>query len=105
MIKELEEELKKIVQQEFKTNLDSARIFAYVENLEQENERMSKMINHSISINDYKKLKDKIDKVGKYLEENRKQYIYQDELGEDWYFENLDVFDELLEILKGEDNA
>lgn len=36
----------------------------------------------------------------KWLEENRNRYIYQDGLGEDWYFEDLDVFDELKEIIE-----
>jgi hypothetical protein len=35
----------------------------------------------------------------KYLSKNQDRYIYQDGLGEDWFFEDLDVFRELSEIL------
>lgn len=45
------------------------------------------------------------DGVSKWLEENRKCYIYQDDLGEDWYFEDLDVFNDLKDLLeKGKEN-
>ena len=45
-------------------------------------------------------LETNIDELEKCLEENRNCYIYQDGLGEDWYFGDLDVFDELLSTLK-----
>ena len=44
------------------------------------------------------------DELKKWLEENRNRYIYQDGLGEDWYFEDLNVFEELSSILKGDNN-
>lgn len=45
------------------------------------------------------------DQLSKWLEENRKCYIYQDSLGEDYYFEDLDIFDELKGLLeKGKEN-
>lgn len=40
------------------------------------------------------------DQLSKWLEENRKCYIYQDSLGEDCYFEDLDIFDELKYLLE-----
>lgn len=45
------------------------------------------------------------EKLNKYLDENGNRYIYQDSLGEDWYFYDLDVFNEIREIvnLEGED--
>lgn len=52
-------------------------------------------------------LKDVIEEVREYMKENRTCYIYQDSLGEDWRFDDLDVYSELLQILdkaKGEDN-
>lgn len=60
-----------------------------------ENERMSKMINRSISINDYKKLKETIDKAIEYIKNTRvdNNYMVQEK------------YEYLLKILKGEDNA
>ena len=50
------------------------------------------------------KYKEVIEEVSKYMKENRTRYIYQDNLGEDWWFEDLDVYSELLQILdKGVD--
>lgn len=66
----------------------------YVEPLEYHDMEMTKTVIE---------LQQRIDKISNYLEENRKQYIYQDGLGEDWYFEDLGVFDELLKIL-GDNN-
>lgn len=45
------------------------------------------------------------DQLSKWLEENRKCYIYQDGLGEDYYFEDLEVFNDLKDLLeKGKEN-
>lgn len=46
-----------------------------------------------------KQLKTNRDELKKWLEENKNRYIYQDSLGEDWYFYDLDIFNELGEIL------
>ena len=40
-----------------------------------------------------------IEEVREYMKKNRTRYIYQDNLGEDWWFEDLDVYSELLQIL------
>lgn len=45
---ELKEVLKGIVQQEFKNNLDSTRIFAYVQNLEQKIDKAIEYVNNHI---------------------------------------------------------
>lgn len=45
-------------------------------------------------------LETKISKVKKWLEKNKDRYIYQDGFGEDWYFEDLDVFEELCQELE-----
>ena len=39
------------------------------------------------------------EEVREYMNENRTRYIYQDSLGEDWRFDDLDVYSELLQIL------
>lgn len=43
--------------------------------------------------------KEVIEEVREYMKKNRTRYIYQDNLGEDWWFEDLDVYSELLQIL------
>lgn len=44
------------------------------------------------------------EKLNKYLDENSNRYIYQDLLGEDWYFSDLDVFDELRDLVNKEED-
>ena len=44
-------------------------------------------------------LKEFYEELNKFVEENRTRYIYQDGLGEDWRFEDLDVYRELLKII------
>ena len=43
--------------------------------------------------------KEVIEEVREYMKENRTRYIYQDDLREDWWFEDLDVYSELLQLL------
>ena len=40
-----------------------------------------------------------INELIEWKDKNGNRYIYQDSLGEDWYFYDLDAFDELGEIL------
>ena len=44
-------------------------------------------------------LESTLNEVIDWKDKNGNRYIYQDSLGEDWYFYDLDVFDELGEIL------
>lgn len=53
-------------------------------------------LNH---IEQKKLYKEVIEEVRKYMKENRTRYIHQDSLGEDWWFEDLDVYSELSQIL------
>lgn len=46
-----------------------------------------------------KQLKSVLNEIIDWKDKNGNRYIYQDSLGEDWYFYDLDVFDELGEIL------
>ena len=75
-------------------------IVGVYDNLQQENEKMSKKINHSIHINDYKRLKDRIDKAIEYIKETPIGSILDVHCGEE-----EEYIKPLLEILKGEDNG
>lgn len=44
-------------------------------------------------------LESTLNEIIDWKDKNGNRYIYQDSLGEDWYFYDLDVFDELGEIL------
>lgn len=67
--------LKRIWENDYKDDCDGHHYFQndiqnienYISCLEIENERMSKMINHSIHINDYKRVKDRNDKALNYI--------------------------------------
>lgn len=72
------EQIKKIIKEEFETNLDSGRIFAYVDNLEKEN----------------KQLKDRIDKVKQLKKILSKEYL--DALPFDLAEDIQDLLDEIL---------
>ena len=67
---------------------------------------MKELENETKFLENYKKLqqenkllKEVYEELNKFVEENRTRYIYQDGLGEDWRFEDLDVYNELSEIL------
>lgn len=44
-------------------------------------------------------LESTLNEIIDWKDKNGNRYIYQDSLGEDWYFYDLDVFDELGQIL------
>ena len=67
----------------YTTQLEKSIVFSYIEELEQKLNRLETTISE---IRDWK-------------DKNGNRYIYQDSLGEDWYFEDLDVFNELGKIL------
>ena len=61
---ELKEVLKGIVHQEFKNELDSSRIFAYVQNLEQKIDKVKEVINQNfISYSSCIKAFDEIEEI------------------------------------------
>lgn len=56
----------------------------HVKRLQEENQQLKKNL---------------INKLRELIESNRNRYIYQDDLGEDWYFQDLDIYRELLEAI------
>lgn len=82
----------------------------YMYLLEKENQQLKEESKYTVPIVEYNKiiseknkeinqLKEAIEEVREYMNENRTRYIYQDSLGEDWRFDDLDVYSELLQIL------
>lgn len=61
-----------------------------VKQLQQENKQLLQKI---------KQLESTLNEVREWKDKNGNRYIYQDSLGEDWYFEDLDIFNELGEII------
>lgn len=85
----------------------------YINQLEEENIQLKiqllekKCSDKDIEYKEKIKLQQKVNQLESILNEmidwkdrNRKSYIYQDGIGEDWYFEDLDVFVELSSILE-----
>ena len=62
----------------------------YIHNLGKENKELKEKVNQ---------LESTLNEIIDWKDKNGNRYIYQDSLGEDWYFYDLDVFDELGEIL------
>lgn len=56
----------------------------HVKRLQEENQQLKKTL---------------INKLRELIESNRNRYIYQDNLGEDWHFQDLDIYGELLEAI------
>ncbi len=67
----------------YTTQLEKSIVLSCIEELEQKVNQLESTINEIID----------------WKDKNGNRYIYQDSLGEDWYFYDLDVFDELGEIL------
>lgn len=59
--------------------------------LQQENKQLKEKI---------KQLESTLNEVREWKNKNGNRYIYQDSLGEDWYFEDLDMFGELRDLLE-----
>ena len=72
----------------------------HLKEIEKEHQRINGELREKLKIK-----QEIIEEVRECMKENRTRYIYQDNLGEDWCFEDLDVYSELLQILdKGESN-
>lgn len=66
------------------TDYGRENIKYHVKRLQEENRQLKKTL---------------INKLRELIESNRNRYIYQDDLGEDWYFQDLDIYGELLEAI------
>ena len=81
-------------------NLDLQNNWNELKEIEKEHQRINGELREKLKIK-----QEIIEEVRECMKENRTRYIYQDNLGEDWCFEDLDVYSELLQILdKGESN-
>lgn len=60
-------------------------------------EKLERLVNYQEK--EIEQLKSVLNEIIDWKDKNGNRYIYQDSLGEDWYFYDLDVFDELGEIL------